>query len=94
MQPGASFACCDFWRESHIESHLESEIADNPFGQHQLVGSFFGSNREEFDFVLLIVHPFKSEIADLGMAVFDAPAGLGYILHAFRPEFVELGIWC
>ncbi len=94
MQTGAGFSGGNLRSEGNVVSVLPCKIAYNPFGHHQLVGSLFCRNRKELDFVLLIYHPVKCEVAYFRMAVFDASSGLGYVCHTPGTEIAELRVRC
>ena len=93
VHAGARLARRDFRGECDIVAVLEGEVSDDPFGDGELVGGVFRGAREEFDFVLLVGHAVKREIADFRMAVFDQAARLRDVEHALLAEFVEFGVW-
>lgn len=69
-----------------------SQITDNPFRNHQLIGSQVGTYRQEFNFILLIDFTVKREVTYLGMPVFDLSARLCNMQHTVGTEIIELGI--
>ena len=93
VHAGSRLARRDLRRECDVVSILEGEIADDPLGDGELVGGIFRRTWEEFDFILLVGHAVKREVADFRMAVFDQTARLGDVEHALLAEFVEFGVW-
>ena len=63
MEAGARFSGGDFRCKRHVEPFFVSQIADDPFGNHQLVGGFTHRHRQKFDLVLLVDQTVLREIA-------------------------------
>ncbi len=89
MQAGAGFPLDNFRRESYYEIFLMRKIADNPFGDKELIGGFPYCNWQEFDFVLLVGHAIEGETPHLGMAVFNFTAGGSNHAHTPCAEILE-----
>ena len=92
VHAGTGLARRDFRRERDVVAVFEGEVADDPFGDGQLVGGVFRGAGEEFDFILLVGHAVQIEVADFRMAVFDEAARLGDVEHAPLAEFVEFRV--
>ena len=92
MQSRTGFSGCDFRCKCNIITIFISQIANDPFGNHQLVGSIFSPNRQKFNFILFVYHSVQGEIAYFGMSVFDLSAGLCNISHALCAEIIKFSI--
>ncbi len=79
--------------EGDVVAHLIGQVADNPLGNHQLVGRVLGLHGQELNLVLLVNHAVDGEVAHLGVAVLNLSAGLCDVGHALGAELVELGVW-
>ena len=89
MESRTCLAFGDFWSEAGIEAVFVGEVANHPFGQHQLVGCVFHVGGEELDFVLLVDAAVEAEIAHFRVAVFDFAADECDVVHALGAETVE-----
>ena len=90
VEAGAGLAGGDLGREGDIIAELCAEGADNPLGDHEVVGGLHGGDGQELDLVLLEDLAVGGEVADLGVAVLDLSAGLGDEVHAAAAELVEV----
>ena len=94
VETTARLACGNLRGEGHIQAVFVSEVADNPFGQHQLVGGILHVRNQELYFVLFVNLVIQREVAHFGVAVFDLAAHLSDIKHALGTELLELGERC
>ena len=92
VQARASLARGNLRGEGDVVAQLIAQVADNPLGQHQLVGSLLHGHGQELYLVLLVVLAVEREVAHLRVAVLNLSACLGDILHAARAEIAALGI--
>ena len=92
VETRTGFTCRNLWCESYVETVAISQIADDPFGNHQLIGRFLNFYGQEFDFILLINETVQCECSYFGMTVFDLTACTGDMLHTHCAEFVCLYI--
>ena len=65
VQTRASLSRSYFWSEGYLESHLVGEVADDPFGKHQLVGCLLCPYWQKFYLILLIHLAVEDEVAHL-----------------------------
>lgn len=80
--------------KGHVKTLFSAQCADNPFGNHQMVGSLDCRHGEEFYLILLVDLTVYGEVPHLVVAVFDLTSGLSYQVHALYPEVVKLGKRC
>ena len=89
VHAAAGLAHGDFGGEGDIQAALVGQVADDPFGQQQLVGGGVHRIRQELYLVLLVNLAVQGKVAHLAVAVFDLAAGFGHQHHAFAAEVVQ-----
>ncbi len=92
MQSATGFPFCYFGSESHIITLFHRKCADDPFGEHKVIGCQTCRHRKEFDLVLFEDLSIKGEITHFVMTIFDLSANLCYQRHAFHAEIIEFSI--
>ena len=76
METAAGLAAGDFGSEGYIKAVLVGEVADDPFGENELICSILHIGDEELYFILLINLVAEGEVAHFGVAVLDETAHL------------------
>ena len=92
MQARASLSGSNLGSKSDIVPMLVGKVADDPLGNHQLVGSILGIHGEELNLVLLIDHAINGKVTHLRVAILDLSASLSDVGHALSAELIELSI--
>ena len=91
VEATACLAARNLGSEGHIKTIMVGEVADNPFGENELVGSILHVGNQKFDFILFINLIIEGEVTHFGVAVLDQTAHLRDVEHALGAELLKLG---
>ena len=94
VQTRASLAGSNLRCEGYVVVVFVCQVADNPLGNHQLIGRIGGLHGQELNLVLLVRHAIEREVAHLRVTILDLTTSLCDVSHALRAELVELGVGC
>ena len=91
VQSAAGLSNRYLWSEADIDAIFLTQHTQNPFGNQQLLYSFFRLHRLEFDFVLFVKMGSTGKIAHFGVSVFDFASRLCDEVHCLRAQVLPLG---
>lgn len=86
VQAAAGLARRDLRGEGDVDAQPLAQRAEDPLGHHQLVGGLLGVGGQKLDLVLLVEAVGGREVAHLRVAVLDAAARRGDVLHGQLAE--------
>ena len=90
VHAAARLADGDFRGEGDGDAVFVTQLAHNPLGDDELVGSVLEGGGQKLNLVLLVHGVADGEVAHLGVTVFDKAATFGYELHSLDAELLEL----